>query len=66
MTETATYQRTFARCQQPDWPHKWNEHVVGKSPNGRDIIDVVCPECGNRIAAREVASNPEGERYDEF
>lgn len=44
--------------------HDYREHVVGQSPLGWDIIDVVCPECGERLKAREVVDNPDRERYD--
>lgn len=44
--------------------HEYREHVVGESPQGWDIIDVVCPECGKRLKAREVVHNPDGESYN--
>lgn len=60
---SAFYQRTFGFCEIAERPHGWREHAVGTTSSGWDIIDVVCPDCGRRVARREVVENPEDEQY---
>jgi hypothetical protein len=58
--ETTESPPGIQRCLQ----HGYREHVVGQSPSGWDIIDVVCPDCGIRLLPREVVQNPDGERRE--
>lgn len=62
MTETERVPGTIQGCIR----HGYREHTVGESPNGWDVIEVVCPDCGYRLLEREVMSNPDGERRSDY